>query len=479
MTTYHHQKQQRKTTATSTAKTKPIIISFDDDDDENDNDTRLRSVNNNNKIGSDSSNDITDSAAATTTTTTTTRGNSVVDEEGHNNMLDRQWLLRLIQERHPCSTQKYIFATAPMIEQSDKAFRILTRRYGGSNLTYTPMIHATTFVKKIYYQHKMFHFVTTTNNHNNDCNQNIDIDRPLIGQIAGANKDVLLEAARLIEPFVDGIDLNLGCPTLTAKRGRYGAYLLGSGSFVINIVRHLCSNLHKPVTIKVRMLPESDKYDNIEKSIQLYQSLIDAGVAMITIHGRTKDQTNANIGKADWDFIKLCVERLGVKVPILANGNIACYEDVMNCIKYTGVDGVMSSEAILEYPPIVFQPMLSSLPTTTTTTTTITTTKRPGPGRLQIAYEYLKLAKHYFPDRGNGATGMQCIRMHIDTFLHGDWPNKEDPLRIRMLKTQTINELYPILEEVHQRQLQTNHTIEKETLSWYYRHRSKEGTLMT
>ncbi len=50
-------------------------------------------------------------------------------------------------------------------------------------------------------------------------------DRPLIVQFCGNNPDHLLTSAKLLEPYCDAIDINLGCPQDIARRGRYGSYL--------------------------------------------------------------------------------------------------------------------------------------------------------------------------------------------------------------------------------------------------------------
>ena len=119
--------------------------------------------------------------------------------------------------RHHPSVQNKILATAPMIEQSDTAFRILTRRYG-SNLCFTPMIHAYSFVNKPSYRRKMFHFGSTSSSssstsngsNNKDNTRSVEVDRPLIAQIAGSNKEILLKCAQMLQGHVDAIDINLG-----------------------------------------------------------------------------------------------------------------------------------------------------------------------------------------------------------------------------------------------------------------------------
>ena len=73
---------------------------------------------------------------------------------------------------------------------------------------------------------------------------------------------------------------------------------------------------------------------------------------MLTVHGRTRLQKGLKTGHADWDAIKQVVDLLGHRVPILSNGSISNLDDVVECLQVTGADGIMSSEAILEYPAV-------------------------------------------------------------------------------------------------------------------------------
>jgi tRNA-dihydrouridine synthase len=76
----------------------------------------------------------------------------------------------------------------------------------------------------------------------------------------------------------------------------------------------------------------------------------ESGCNMLVLHGRTREHKKNDIKAANWYMIKRVKEALNI--PVIANGGLATYDDCMKCLEYTGCDGVMSSESILEYPAL-------------------------------------------------------------------------------------------------------------------------------
>ncbi|KAI9856382.1 MAG: hypothetical protein M1813_009134 [Trichoglossum hirsutum] len=256
---------------------------------------------------------------------------------------------------------------APMVDQSEFAWRLLTRSFMPSNsreplLAYTPMLHARLFGQTSNYRDNHFQAIRTalpsppdpcqkSRIPNSDLylDGNPAIDRPLFVQFCANSPDELLSAARYVQPFCDAVDLNLGCPQGIAKKGRYGAFLQEDWELVYKLINRLHNDLMVPVTAKIRVL------ETKEKTLEYAKVVLSAGASILAVHGRTREQKGHNTGLADWTKIRYLRDNLPPETVIFANGNILRGEDIDRCLEATGADGVMSAEGNL-CDPTIFAP---------------------------------------------------------------------------------------------------------------------------
>lgn len=281
---------------------------------------------------------------------------------------------------------------APMVDQSELAWRILSRRYG-SDLVYTPMINAKLFAdenskkKKVKYQEVNFNrehaeegasspIASLLSNEGEGSSK--DTDRPLFVQFCSNDPETLLKAAKVVEDRCDAVDLNLGCPQHIARRGHYGSYLMEDWSLIFSLINILHVNLKVPVTAKMRV------YESVEKTITYARLLERAGAQIITVHGRTRNMKGHLTGLADWAKIRAVKE--AVNVPVFANGNVLYPQDFYDALAATGADGVMSAEGNL-YNPAIMLPNPPKQPSAMFPNAP----ELPLPSIVKMAHEYLDI----------------------------------------------------------------------------------------
>ncbi|XP_053262161.1 tRNA-dihydrouridine(20a/20b) synthase [NAD(P)+]-like isoform X3 [Podarcis raffonei] len=205
---------------------------------------------------------------------------------------------------------------APMVRYSKLPFRTLVRKYD-CDLCYTPMIVAADFVRSVKARHSEF----TTNQG----------DRPLIVQFAAKDAHVLADAACIISPFADGVDVNCGCPQRWAMAEGFGACLINKPELVQEMVRLVRNQVENPmfsVSIKIRI------HDDLKRTVDLCQKAEAAGVSWITVHGRNVEERHQPV---HYDAIKIIKQSMSI--PVIANGDIKSLKDVKDVHQKTGTDG--------------------------------------------------------------------------------------------------------------------------------------------
>ncbi|GAA6008439.1 hypothetical protein JCM10207_007109 [Rhodosporidiobolus poonsookiae] len=234
------------------------------------------------------------------------------------------------------------YVVAPMVDQSELAWRVLSRLHG-ANLCYTPMFHAALFASQQKYQPEMFDLSPGS------IEGVAPYDRPLIVQFCANDKDQWLEAARKVEGRCDAVDLNLGCPQGIAKRGHYGAFLMEEWQLIRDMISHLHQHLAVPVIAKIRVFP------SLSKTLRYAAHVFSSGAQIVAVHGRTREAKGQMAGFASWSKIKAVVDLVSPRVPVLANGGVPSAEEVEPCLEETGAYGILSAEGNL-YNPMIFRP---------------------------------------------------------------------------------------------------------------------------
>lgn len=261
---------------------------------------------------------------------------------------------------------------APMAGVSDPALRLLCRKWGAS-------LVVTEFTN--------IHSIVAQNQILRKSNQNIcqfmqysDLERPLSVQLFGSDIDVLSQAVRIVAPYFDIIDYNMGCPAPHITRQMAGAALLQHESVTRQIFRTLVESTDKPVTLKMRAgVTDEDRhlFLNIAGIAQ------DEGVQMITLHPRTASQGYS--GRSDWSLIRLLKDN--VRIPVVGNGDITTPIDAANMIEETGCDYIMIGRGAMGNP-FLFRQINEYLKSGSYRTFTTH-------DRIQAFFEYLKISAQY------------------------------------------------------------------------------------
>ncbi|WWC70253.1 uncharacterized protein I206_104203 [Kwoniella pini CBS 10737] len=178
-------------------------------------------------------------------------------------------------------------------------------------------------------------------------NKNSELIRGnLIAQFASPNSKSLIDACELISPFVDGIDLNCGCPQRWAYNEGIGCALLRKPELVREMIRSVRDRMGWgwSVSIKIRIDPDQKQTET------LIRNALQAGISYLSIHGRTRHQPSTD--PVNLEGIKFAVETVNGQVPCTGNGDIWTYEDVINMREKTGVTGVMAARGLLANPAL-------------------------------------------------------------------------------------------------------------------------------
>lgn len=289
---------------------------------------------------------------------------------------------------------------APMAGVTDRPFRQLCRSLG-AGYAVSEMVTS---------RRELWTSLKTSRRANHDGEAG-----PVAVQIAGTDAAMMAEAAAYnIDRGAQIIDINMGCPAKKVCNKWAGSALMQNEPLALEIVEAVvaaCEPRGVPVTLKMR----TGWAQGHRNAVTIARAAEQAGVRMITVHGRTREQGY----RGEAEYATIAAVKAAVRVPVVANGDIATPEKARDVLAWTGADALMIGRAA-QGRPWIFREIAHFLATGEhLAPPLVAEVKRLLVDHLQDHYSlYGELA------------GVRTARKHIAWYVHG-LPGSEE-FRARM-----------------------------------------------
>jgi len=337
----------------------------------------------------------------------------------------------------PIELPNRLFA-APMAGVTDRPFRALCKRLG-AGYAVSEMVTS---------RKDLWASLKTSRRANHDGEAS-----PVAVQIAGTDAQMMAEAAAYnIDRGAQIIDINMGCPAKKVCNKWAGSALMQDEPLALQIIDAVvaaCAPRNVPVTLKMRTGWRADR----RNAVRLASAAERAGVAMVTVHGRTREQGYK--GVAEYDTI--AAVKSALCIPVVANGDIDSPAKAAEVLARTGADAVMVGRAA-QGRPWIFGDIAHFL---------ATGGHRPPPTVRQVQRWLLEHLDDHYSLYGEFA-GVRTARKHIGWSVRALPGGEAFRARMNMLETcaaQTaaVADWFGALAQEHDR-LPPPSAIEDETM---------------
>jgi tRNA-dihydrouridine synthase B len=226
---------------------------------------------------------------------------------------------------------------------------------------------------------------------------------PIAVQIAGTDAQMMADAARYnIDRGAQIIDINMGCPAKKVCNKWAGSALMQDEALALDIVQAVvaaCEPHGVPVTLKMR----TGWCASVRNAPTLAMAAEAAGVRMLTVHGRTREQGYK--GLAEHDTVAHIKSR--VRIPVVANGDIDSPQKAREVLQRTGADAIMIGRAA-QGRPWIFREIAHFL---------ATGEELPGPDLQEVRAWLLDHLHDHYALYGE-YTGVRSARKHLGWYAH-------------------------------------------------------------
>lgn len=330
---------------------------------------------------------------------------------------------------------------APMAGVTDRPFRMLCKRLG-AGYAVSEMVTS---------RRDLWTSLKTSRRANHDGEP-----APIAVQIAGTDAAMMAEATTFnIDRGAQIIDINMGCPAKKVCNKWAGSALMQDEPLALDIIEAVVAAAAPrgvPVTLKMRTGWSAEH----RNAVRIARAAESAGVQMLTVHGRTREQGYK--GHAEYDTI--AAVKAALRIPVVANGDITTPEKARDVLAYTKADAVMVGRAA-QGRPWIFREIAHYLATGTHLAQPLVAEVR------QLLLDHLR--DHY--SLYGELTGMRTARKHIAWYVKAlpggeDFRNRMNAIEDCEQQWLAVAAFFDVLESEHERLPNVAVATEQEAMEW-------------